>query len=92
LRFFPRYKLDRLAPTPVSVLSRFRDLALAEGIHYVYLGNVPGHEGNHTYCHQCKKLIIERIGYQLPQYHLKGGRCAFCNANIPGVWDEAVAG
>ena len=88
LRFFPRYKLDRLAPTPVSVLSRFRELALAEGIHYVYVGNIPGHEGNHTYCHQCKKLIIERIGYLLPQYHLQGGRCAFCNASIPGVWDD----
>lgn len=86
LRFFPRYKLDRLAPTPVSVLSRFRELALAEGIHYVYVGNVPGHPGNHTYCHACKKLIIERIGYQLPQYHITDGRCAFCNTIIPGVW------
>jgi pyruvate formate lyase activating enzyme len=92
LRFFPRYKLDRLAPTPVSVLSRFRELALAEGVHYVYVGNVPGHEGNHTYCHQCKKLIIERNGFLLPQYHLKGGRCAFCNAMIPGVWDEESTG
>jgi pyruvate formate lyase activating enzyme len=88
LRFFPRYKLDRLAPTPISVLSRFRELALAEGIHYVYVGNVPGHEGNHTYCHHCKKLIIERIGYGLPQYHLKGNRCAFCDTIIPGVWSD----
>ena len=91
LRFFPRYKLDRLAPTPVSVLSRFRELALNEGIHYVYVGNVPGHPGNHTYCHQCKQLIIERIGYQLPQYHLKGDRCAFCNTVIPGVWNQGAA-
>jgi pyruvate formate lyase activating enzyme len=92
IRFFPRYKLDRLAPTPVSVLSRFRELALAEGIHYVYVGNVPGHVGNHTYCHRCKKLIIERIGYQLPQYHLKGNHCAFCGAIIPGVWPERLSG
>jgi pyruvate formate lyase activating enzyme len=91
LRFFPRYKLDRLAPTPVSVLSRFRELALAEGIRYVYVGNVPGHAGNHTYCHQCKQLIIERIGYQLPQYHLKGSHCAFCNTRIPGVWPEETS-
>jgi pyruvate formate lyase activating enzyme len=88
LRFFPRYKLDRLAPTPVSVLSRFRELAMAEGVRYVYVGNVPGHAGNHTYCHQCKKLIIERVGYQLPQYHLRGSHCVFCNARIPGVWSE----
>jgi pyruvate formate lyase activating enzyme len=86
LRFFPKYKLDRLAPTPVSTLARFRELAGAEGIHHVYLGNVPGHEGNHTYCPQCRKLIIERQGYQLSQYHLKGDRCAFCDARIAGVW------
>lgn len=90
LRFFPRYKLDRLAPTPVSILARFRELAMAEGIRYVYLGNVPGHEGNHTVCHQCGKLLIERRGYHLPQYHLKGERCGFCDAVIPGVWGSRV--
>jgi pyruvate formate lyase activating enzyme len=86
LRFFPRYKLDRLAPTPVSVLSRFRESAISEGIRYVYVGNVPGHEGNHTYCHRCKQLIIERIGYRLPQFHIEDGCCAFCHTRIPGVW------
>ncbi len=86
LRFFPRYKLDRLAPTPVSILTRFRELALSEGIRYVYVGNVPGHDGNHTYCHHCGKMIIERIGYLLPQYHINDSRCGFCNTLIPGVW------
>lgn len=88
LRFFPRYKLDRLAPTPVSTLVRFRELAMAAGIRYVYVGNVPGHAGNHTYCHQCGKLIIERQGYHLPQYHLSGNRCLYCDTVIPGVWDK----
>jgi pyruvate formate lyase activating enzyme len=86
LRFFPRYKLDRLAPTPVSTLVRFRELAMAAGIRYVYVGNVPGHAGNHTYCHQCGKLLIERQGYNLPQYHLTGRRCRYCGTLIPGVW------
>ena len=86
LRFFPRYKLDRLAPTPVSTLVRFRELAMAAGIRYVYVGNVPGHAGNHTYCHQCGKLLIERQGYNLPQYNLTGRRCRHCNTLIPGVW------
>lgn len=88
LRFFPRYKLERLAPTPVETLIRFRELAMAEGIHYVYLGNVPGHDGNHTRCHQCKKLIVERHGYFLPQYHLNGNRCGFCETIIPGRWQK----
>jgi pyruvate formate lyase activating enzyme len=88
LRFFPKYKLDRLPPTPISTLIRFRELALAEGIHYVYVGNVPGHEGNHTYCHNCKKLLIERQGYSIPTYNLKENQCKFCNTSIPGVWRE----
>ena len=88
LRFFPKYKLQRLAPTPVSTLGRFRETAMAEGIRYVYLGNVPGHEGNHTYCHGCGKMIIERVGYRHPQYHLDSGRCKFCGTIIPGVWDN----
>lgn len=85
-RFFPRYKLDRLPPTPVSTLVKFRDIAIKEGIRYVYLGNVPGHEGCNTYCHNCKKLLIERKGYYLKQVNLKSGKCSFCNTNIPGRW------
>ncbi|MBW1841233.1 MAG: AmmeMemoRadiSam system radical SAM enzyme, partial [Deltaproteobacteria bacterium] len=48
LRFFPKYKLDRLPPTPVSTLIRLREVAMAEGIRYAYVGNVPRHEGNNT--------------------------------------------
>jgi pyruvate formate lyase activating enzyme len=86
LRFFPRYKLDRLPPTPVSTLTGFRELAMHEGIRYVYVGNVPGHEGNHTYCHNCKKLLIEREGYYIPIYNIEGNKCKLCNTIIPGVW------
>jgi pyruvate formate lyase activating enzyme len=86
LRFFPQYKLTRLPPTPIKTLEEFRNLALKEGIHYVYLGNVPGHEGCHTYCHNCGKILIERRGYFLGQFNLEKGRCKFCNTKIPGRW------
>ena len=86
LRFFPRYKLNRLAPTPVATMDRFRQLALAEGIRYVYIGNVPGHAATHTYCHQCGRRLIERKGYFIPEFHLHGDRCGFCETLIPGVW------
>ncbi len=88
LRFFPKYKLNRLPPTPIKTLERFRLLAMAEGVHYVYIGNVPGHEGTHTYCHRCKELIIRRQGYDMPVFNLKGDRCGFCNTRIPGVWEN----
>ncbi|MCP4695043.1 MAG: AmmeMemoRadiSam system radical SAM enzyme [Desulfobacterales bacterium] len=91
LRFFPRYKLDRLPPTPVATLARLREIAMEIGIRYVYLGNVPDHEGNNTWCHSCKKLLIERRGYFITTNHLKGSRCEFCDAVIPGVWEEKPA-
>ncbi|MFZ5571726.1 MAG: AmmeMemoRadiSam system radical SAM enzyme [Thermodesulfobacteriota bacterium] len=86
IRFFPKYKLDRLPPTPVSTLTRFRELAMQAGIRYVYVGNVPGHEGHHTYCHACGKLLIRREGYFIPEYNLSGHQCRFCREVIPGVW------
>ncbi|MFC1826042.1 AmmeMemoRadiSam system radical SAM enzyme [Thermodesulfobacteriota bacterium] len=86
LRFFPKYKLDRLPPTPLSTLIRFRELAMAEGIRYVYVGNVSYRPGNNTYCHNCKKLLIERLGYIIPTYNLDGDRCKYCQTVIPGRW------
>ncbi len=91
LRFFPKYKLDRLPPTPISTLTRYREVAMNEGIRYVYVGNVPEHEGNNTYCHSCKKLLIERRGYFIPTYNLNGKQCRFCKAVIPGVWDRSLS-
>ena len=86
LRFFPQYKLDRLPATPLSTLIRFRKLAMAEGIHYVYVGNAAYPEGNNTYCHNCKKLLIERIGYFIQTYDLNENRCKYCGTVIPGRW------
>ncbi len=86
LRFFPQYKMTRLPPTPIKTLEQLRDLAFKEGIRYVYLGNVPGHEGCHTYCHNCRKMLIERKGYVLNQVNIKEGRCKFCDTLIPGRW------
>jgi pyruvate formate lyase activating enzyme len=85
-RFTPRYKLNRLPPTPISTLTRFRNLAMKQGIRYVYVGNVPMHEGANTFCHNCKKLLIERQGYTIPSYNMNGDRCKFCKTVIPGSW------
>ena len=87
IRFYPQYKLTRLPPTPVATLDGFRDIAMKEGIRYVYVGNVPGNEGENTYCHNCKKILIERNGYVLKQVNLESGKCRFCGTSIPGRWD-----
>ena len=85
-RFYPRYKLKNLPPTPVETLERARETALEVGLKYVYVGNVPGHEGENTRCPQCGQVVIGRIGYALTQMHVESGHCPFCHREIPGVW------
>jgi pyruvate formate lyase activating enzyme len=85
-RFHPLYKLTDLPMTPVETLEQARDIALEEGIHYAYVGNVPGHAGDNTYCHHCGKMIILRQGYTIMENHIVNGRCEFCGQPIPGVW------
>ena len=85
-RFYPDYQLRHLPPTPVATLERARDLALAAGLHFVYIGNVPGHAGNHTYCPACRNMVIRREGFFVTAMHVREGRCEFCQAEVKGVW------
>jgi pyruvate formate lyase activating enzyme len=85
-RFTPMYKLKHLPPTPVSVLEDARNIALESGLNYVYIGNVPGSEGENTYCPNCKKEIINRRGFYIQESHVKSGKCEFCGESIAGVW------
>jgi len=85
-RFYPMHKMAHHYPTPVSTLEQARETALAAGLKYVYIGNCPGHPGENSYCHHCGKLVISRRGYQVGEMHLKGGKCGYCGAVIPGRW------
>ena len=85
-RFSPMYLLKNLPPTPVSSLEKARDAARAEGLRFVYIGNVPGHEGENTVCPKCRTLLIRRFGYQIQENNLKGGACPNCRTAIPGLW------
>jgi pyruvate formate lyase activating enzyme len=87
-RFYPLYKMLNHYPTPVSTLERCLDLARKAGLKYVYIGNLPGHEAESTFCHGCGKRIIERTGYRIGELHLKDGACAYCGAAIPGIWKK----
>lgn len=85
-RFTPLYKLTQLPLTPVSTLEQARSIAMNAGIKYVYIGNVPGHEAENTYCHHCKKTIVERRGFAMLNNYISAGKCKFCGEMIPGVW------
>lgn len=85
LRFYPAYKLQYLYPTPVDTLEFAYQSAKSAGLKYVYIGNVPGHTAQNTYCPRCGKLLIEREGYLIKKYQLKENRCE-CGEKIAGVW------
>jgi pyruvate formate lyase activating enzyme len=85
-RFYPLYKLKSLPPTPVSTLDGAREAALSAGLEYVYVGNVPGHPGENTFCPKCKKMIIQRRGYIVGEVNMKNGKCKYCGKPIPGIW------
>lgn len=84
-RFHPTYRLTDRMPTAVKTLTMAREIGLEKGLRYVYTGNVPGDEGEHTWCHHCKKKIINRFGYNIREYHIENGTCAYCNTPVDGV-------
>lgn len=87
-RFFPRFRLDHIPPTPPETLSHLRGIALEEGLHHVYLGNVSDPEGEKTLCPECGRTLIERSGYRVHIQGLKKGRCEGCGALPAGRWER----
>jgi pyruvate formate lyase activating enzyme len=83
-RFHPHLELSRLKPTPVSTLERARTTGLESGLQYVYIGNVPGHRGENTYCHTCQTLLIERFVFDIVTNRIEEGCCPRCGTRIPG--------
>jgi len=86
-QFHPEYLLKNLPLTPVPTLERAKAICDAEGLHYVYIGNVPGHPAESTYCPKCRRVVVERAGFAVRAVHLNRGKCQFCQQAIPGVWD-----
>ena len=85
-QFHPEYLLKNLPITPVPTLERAKAIADAEGLHYVYIGNVPGHPAQNTYCPKCHRMLVERVGFTPSQMLIRKGSCPFCQEPIPGVW------
>lgn len=83
LRFHPDYKMMEFPNTPVETLEKHHKIAKEEGLEYAYLGNVPGHPLEHTYCPECKKVVVERYGYDITGWFLDSkNNCKFCGHPI----------
>jgi len=87
--FHPDWKMRDVPATPPATLTRAREIALQNGLHHVFTGNVHDARGQSTYCPSCGQLLIERDWYELGQWHLDAeGHCAHCGAAIAGVFEE----
>ena len=85
-QFHPEYLLKNLPVTPLATLERAKAICDAEGLHYVYLGNVPGHAAEKTYCPKCRRVVVDREGYLVKAVNLDKGKCRYCQQPIAGVW------
>jgi pyruvate formate lyase activating enzyme len=85
--FHPDWKMRDKPPTPPATLTRARRIAVANGLHYVYTGNVHDRKGGSTYCPQCGARVIERDWFVLGTWQLtETGACTNCGAQVPGVF------
>lgn len=85
-RFYPQYRLTNVPATPIDTLVRAHDIAIDSGIQHVYVGNVPGHQFNSTFCPTCGTLLIERVGFSVVSNHMRNGSCPNCDFEIAGFW------
>ena len=84
-RFYPSYKLTDAPPTPVSAIKKAREIGLEQGLKYVYTGNLPGDEGENTYCPKCGEVLVERYGYSI-ENKMQNNKCKKCGEMIDGVF------
>lgn len=86
--FHPTYKMTSISPTPISTLERAREIGLAQGLNFVYMGNSPGSGGECTLCPSCGVELITRYGFRVTNQKLVEGQCYKCQYELPGLWDR----
>jgi len=83
LRFHPDYKMMEFPWTPVATLEKHCAVAKEEGLRYVYVGNVPGHPLENTYCPGCGTVAVKRYGFDITGWYLdKDNKCKRCGTKI----------
>lgn len=85
--FYPTYHLTDAPPTPARLLSKARETGLSRGLKFVYTGNIPGDEGENTYCPGCGKRLIHRVGFTIFENLLEDGACPYCQVTLEGQWE-----
>jgi len=87
-RFEPHYKMKKIKSTPLKTLEQAWKIAKESNLNHVYIGNVPGHNGAHTICPKCNKILIHRMGFKvIKETHNGKGTCS-CGYQLPGIWSD----
>ncbi|MBE0476082.1 MAG: AmmeMemoRadiSam system radical SAM enzyme [Coriobacteriia bacterium] len=81
-RFFPYLDLAELPPTPVETLRLARDIGRAEGLDFVYLGNVAEDGSEDTLCPECDAVAVRRSRYSVVDQRARDGECARCGRQL----------
>ncbi len=83
LRFHPDFRVFEIPSTEIQVLEKAYEISCESGLNYVYLGNVPGHRYENTYCPQCKDIVVQRYGFSITRWRLNSEkRCLKCGKQI----------
>jgi len=87
--FHPDYKMLDVAPTPPATLTRARAIALGNGLHHVYTGNVHDIEGGTTFCPGCHEALVRRdwhdvLSCRIDAHGDSRGACPQCGTPIAG--------
>jgi len=83
-RYYPNYKYEESPVTPAKTLEKAYEIGKAAGLHYVYVGNLPGAKAENTFCYSCGRLLIERVGYQILKNNIIDEHCPGCQTKISG--------
>ena len=86
-RFHPTYRMRNVPPTSPDKIHLAKQIGNSTGLKYVYTGNIPGDEGEKTFCHNCGSMLIDRYGFSVNYNNIKSGLCSACGSSIPGVWE-----
>jgi pyruvate formate lyase activating enzyme len=91
--FHPDFQMRDIPSTPASTLTRARDIAMDNGLRYVYTGNVHDETGGSTFCHGCGKRLVGRDWYLLTAWNLdEDGKCRNCGERCAGHFDATPGG
>jgi len=85
-RFHPDYLMQDVGITPLKKLEEAIKIGENQGLKYIYIGNVPGHEKEHTYCPSCGEPVIIRHGYMVENKLDEKGKCPHCSFKLAGIW------